>query len=166
MLFLTEDKIAWAQFTKDAPPFARKGRSRRSRGRKACGARYEAKAHAHFTSLYDTSYVASPWLKFMLVGEERYRYAQPDGLYFNVLEGQITIVEMKYQHTSDSYWQLVGKYAPLMRKMFPKNLWEIAVVEVVKWYDCNVMFPTHIKLREKICDVKANEFAVHIYKPA
>jgi len=162
MLFLTADKIAWVHFADEPPAF---GRKKRIRGRKACGVRYEKRAHEHFQSQFHERYVVNPWIKYLLVGESRCRFAQPDALLFDMDAGVITVCEMKYQHTSDSYWQVVGKYIPLLEKMFPKKLWDIRVVEIVKWYDCNVQFPVGVKLRERIDAVKENEFAVHIFKP-
>lgn len=102
----------------------------------------------------------------MLIGESRYRFAQPDALLVNVDCGTVTVCEMKYQHTSDSYWQTIGKYVPLLQKIFPQDLWQIPVVEIVKWYDCQVQFPATVKLCDNLEKATVESFGVHIYKPA
>ena len=128
--------------------------------------RYERRAHEHFREMYGDRYIQSPWLKYMLIGETRYRFAQPDALLVDLNHGIITVCEMKYQHTCDSYWQTIGKYVPLLQKIFPQDLWQLPVVEVVKWYDCAVEFPTQVKLCENLERASVDSFGVHIFKPA
>jgi len=92
-------------------------------------------------------------------------FAQPDALLFDFEKGLITICEMKYQHTRDAYWQMVGRYLPIIQAMFDPTLWQFATVEIVKWYDCAVRYPAEVMLRDAIDKVKPGEFGVHIWKP-
>jgi hypothetical protein len=126
---------------------------------------YERRVHTHFISEYGNRYVPNPWLIYSVHGDARLRWAQPDALLIDVDTGLIVLVEMKYQHCTEAYWQMLGKYIPLLERIFPENLWKFATVEVVKWYDCSVRFPASITLRKSIDAVRPGEFGVHIWKP-
>lgn len=157
-------EVIYAEILQGIPSFVRSGRRRR--GKKGVGLRYEAKCHKHFAKLYD-NYVASPWFRYATSDEPaRINYAQPDGLLIDLQLGLVTIVEIKYSHCSDAYFQLVEKYLPIVKKFFNNSeLWDFATVEVVNWYDFAVVFPTTVKLRPQIDLVRPNELAVHICRP-
>jgi hypothetical protein len=144
-------------------------RAHRARGRKGMGLRYEAKVHAHFAQQFDALYVPSMWFSYRRVSSPKIvNYAQPDAFLIDFKKGLITIVEVKYNHTSDAYFQLLDKYVPLLDKWLhkkEKGLWQFAVVEVVYWYDKFVSFPTKVALRDDITKVKPGEFGVHIWRP-
>lgn len=158
---LRADRLVYADFARKAPAFT----PRRVRGRYAQGLRYERRAKEYLQAQYAERFVGSPWILYRLRGESRRRFAQPDGIIFDVPGGRLTIVEIKYQHTADAYFQLEELYYPLLRWMFPPELWSIVVVELVKWYDCDVEFPTGVRLVDRIERVQPGEFGVHIWKP-
>jgi len=160
---LRRDDIAWVDFADSTPPFALK--NGRRRGRRAQGLRYEKKAHAHFREEVGEEYVESPWLIYRMKGNKILQWAQPDSLIVSPMRGIVTVCEMKYQHTADAYWQLVGKYLPLLQVIFGLDTWKFATVEIVKWYDCATDFPTSVILRDDILRVRPGEFGVHIWKP-
>jgi hypothetical protein len=160
---LKRDEIRFAKFADEAPGFSQK--RRRPRGRRALGIKYERRVHRHFMALYGDRYIPSPWIIYSLKGCGGLKWAQPDGLLIDVERGIITICEMKYQHCQEAYWQLVGKYLPLLERIFPKRLWRFTTVEVVKWYDCGVKFPATVTLRKRIELTRVGEFGVHIWKP-
>lgn len=140
------------------PPALRK---RKYTGRRLQGVRYERRVHEYLASLYGDGYVASPWLKFFAEG--RWRWCQPDGLVLAPATGRITVVEVKYQHTSDAWWQLRHLYLPVLAQIFPPALWRFDVCEVVKWYDPAVVFPERVVLaHEPALDNSA--FKIHIYR--
>jgi hypothetical protein len=68
------------------------------------------------------------------------RWCQPDALILQPRDGLLTIVEVKYQHTPDAWWQLRELYLPVVSLAFGPD-WRIAMLEVVKWYDPHVSFP-------------------------
>lgn len=145
------------------PPFVKK---RRRKGRMGVGLRYEAIVQKHFQSIYGYEYVPSPWFKYTVANSPRVvNYAQPDGLLIQPRRGTVTIVEIKYNHCAESYFQLVDKYLPLVEALFPKHLWEVPLVEVVKWYDRDTSYPTDIRLRRDIDECRAGEIGVHICRP-
>ncbi len=134
---------------------------RKYTGRRLEGIKYERKVHAAFLRLYP-EYVPGFWLTFLLNGV--WKYCQPDGVHFNFELGIITIIEVKYQHTSNAWWQTTQLYFPVLRLLFPEPLWQFQFCEVVKWYDPSVSFPVPIKLSDS--PFKPNDkFKVYIWRP-
>lgn len=140
-------------------------RRKRYTGRRLEGVRYERKVHEHLRELHGDLYLESPWLRFFPAEDgARWRWCQPDALLFDFQRGRITIVEVKYQHTSDAWWQVKKLYLPVLQAMFPANLWEFDFCEVVKWYDPATAFPERVVLAQEIC-MRHPAFKVHIYRP-
>lgn len=162
-LCLKKDDIQWAKLAQCTPGFL--GKRRRPRGRRAQGIRYERRVHHYLISRFGDTYIPSPWITYSLRGDNRVRWAQPDGLLVDLDAGVIVVIEVKYQHCQEAYWQLLTKYIPLLQIVFPTNLWKFATVEVVKWYDCSVHFPASVILRDCVSKVRPGEFGVHIWKP-
>jgi hypothetical protein len=115
--------------------------------------------------MFEGLYLDGPWLYFQEEGDRPPRWCQPDGLIIDVQTGRLTIVEVKYQHTGDAWWQLTQLYRPVLEKLFPKRLWAMQVVEVVKWYDASVLFPERVALLEIPNEPLRSGFGVHIWKP-
>lgn len=105
-------------------------------------------------------YCPGVWVEFYADG--KHRWAQFDGLLFLDNPGRVVVIEVKYQHTPDAFFQLENCYLPLVRHLFRRSNREICSCEVVKWYDCATRFPRPVVLREHLSDVRAGEFAVHI----
>lgn len=154
--FKPAGEVLEAHFCK-CPPFIQ---PHRRKGRRAQGIKYERQVHEHFTSVLGEAYVPSPWLRFKT--ESGWRWCQPDALYFDLALGRLVILEVKYQHTSDAWWQLRHLYEPVLRAMFPSALWGIACCEVVKWFDPETVFPERVEMLRMPLDVKT--FGVHIWK--
>ena len=138
-------------------------RKKRYTGRRLEGVRYEKKVHEHLSMLFPDTYVQSPWLKFFPAGG-CWRWCQPDALVVDTKRGRITIVEVKYQHTSDAWFQVKQLYLPVLQSIFPPHLWEYDFCEVVKWYDPDTVFPEPVVLAHEV-DMRHKHFKVHIYKP-
>lgn len=144
------------------PPFVKK---RRRRGRMGVGLRYEAKVQKHLLDIYGYEYVPGPWFKYTVKERPRViNYAQPDGLLIQPLRGRVTIVEIKYNHCVESYFQLVDKYLPLVKALFGKD-WEFPLITVVKWYDRDTGYPADIRLCKDIEQCDTREIGVHICRP-
>ena len=93
----------------------------------------------------------------------RIRYCQYDALLVLPDRGVLVIVEVKYSHTADAYWQLEHVYVPVLRSFLgPSHAWQIATVEVVKWFDPSTAFPCKVTLCEDVGQVRVNAFNVHI----
>ena len=143
------------------PPAIRK---RRYTGARLAGVRYERKVQEYLQTFYGDRYIASPWLRFFPREEgARWRWCQPDGILIDLAKGRITIVEVKYQHTSDAWWQVRHLYLPVLRKMFPEAYWEFDFCEVVKWYDPATPFPEKTVLAQEV-SMKHPSFKVHIWR--
>lgn len=154
-------ELKWARLATAPPAFAA-NRPRR-KGRRALGIRYERRVHEHFDALLGPAYLPSPWFQFASADEARMQWCQPDALYFDLEAGRITIVEVKYQHTVDAWWQL-HRYLPVVREVFGPDF-QYALCEVVKWYDCAVVFPEPVRLLPELSLARPDGFHVHIYKP-
>jgi hypothetical protein len=131
-------------------------------GRRLQGIRYERAVHEYLEFRYGDKYLSSPWLKFFSDG--KWRWCQPDGLLIDLEGGRLIIVEVKYQHTPDAWWQVRHLYQPVLEHMLPRALWTYEVCEVVKWYDPAVVFPERVVLAGEV-DMKHKDFKVHIWKP-
>lgn len=154
------------QIYEGIPSFVRK---HHARGRKGMGLRYERKVHDHFRETFGSFYLPSVWFAYRRRSQPRIvNFAQPDAFLLDFPKGICTVVEIKYNHTTEAYFQLIDKYIPLLNHFFhykEKGLWRFAPVEVVYWYDKAVDFPCQISLRDSIAKVKPNEFGVHIWRP-
>lgn len=154
------DELCWARLS-SPPPFAANRPQRR--GRRAQGIRYERKVHEHFQELLGPAYAASLWFQYCLPGEGRARWCQPDALYVDVQRGRIVIVEVKYQHTVEAWWQL-HRYLAVVREVFGSTF-SYTLCEVVKWYDCAVRFPEAVTMLPNLEAAKPGAFHVHIWRP-
>lgn len=116
--------------------------------------------------MFPYSYLPNPWIKFE--GQAGIKWCQPDGLLFDLEAGLLTIVEVKYQHTTDAWWQLRELYEPVVRKLFPQKLWRIVVLEYVKWFDPSVPWPEDIQMVAQLAHVSKlqdKQTGIHIWKP-
>ena len=144
------------------PPFLR---TRKRKGRKAEGIRYENKAQDMLLERFPDNYVPGPWFRFLEYGQSKWRWCQPDGLLIDFHYGRITVVEIKLQHTSDAWWQVKWLYLPVLYRAFDPQIWEFTWLEVVKWYDCSVNFPERVSLCPDVLSVEPGQFGVYIWKP-
>lgn len=154
--------VDWAHPDEHPPPFLL--RPRRYRGRRALGIRYERKVHDYLNGAcggVERSYFPSEWFKF--ASGESVRWCQPDGLILHLREGIVTVVEVKYQHTPDAWFQLRELYEPVLRVAMPG--WRFALLEVVKWYDPSTFFPERVVLCADPLQAPLGAVGVHIWNP-
>ena len=156
------DNVTNVEIMHGVPPFVKK---RRRKGRKGVGLKYEAKVQRYFSDVFGYEYVPGPWFRYSVRDRPKVvNYAQPDGLLIQPRRGAVTIVEIKYNHCAESYFQLVDKYLPLAKALFGTD-WEFPLVTVVKWYDRDTSYPSVIRLRESIEKCSISEIGVHICRP-
>lgn len=139
-----------------SPPFTLNNKHTQ---REKLGIRYEKKVHQVLNERFELRYFPQIW--FCYKAGEKLRYCQTDGLLVDIDKKKITIIEVKYSHTSDAFWQMENVYYPVVKRLFGDS-WQVCTVEVVKWYDPAVSCPRKAVLRERLEDVKFGEFAVHI----
>lgn len=156
--FAPAGEIIHAAFANEAPAFAKKGRLR---GARALGIRYERKVQKHLLDAFPDYYIPSPWLSFV-DGRGNHRICQPDGFFLDIPNGMISVVEVKYQHTTDAWWQLWKLYIPVLRFIFPT--FEFRGVEIVRWYDPSVAFPQAALIHDLMRLPYAPQTGVHILK--
>lgn len=160
--FIPAGLIREAQFVFEPPPFTEVWSGKPTEAQRA-GNRYEAKVHDRFLQLYPETYLPSPWVYFWSQGQP-WRYAEPDGIFIDIREGLITIIEIKLAHDSKAWFQLRRLYEPLIRHLFGHR-WSYAVIEVCAWYDPSTHFPERHHMLADITRPKIDQFNVHIWNP-
>lgn len=125
---------------------------------------YERKIHWWMERRFGVEYIPQQWFAYHWRGQ--IRFAQPDGLLILPKRRVLLIVEVKYTHTPDAYWQIEHTYVPLMRCFLGQgNPWQIATVEVVKWFDPATRFPVKPTLCADLTQTGCKDFNVHILNP-
>lgn len=129
--------------------------------RERLGVRYEQKVHSRLQEVWGLDhYFPSQWFTF---GDgDRVYYFQPDAILLLEDPRRIAILEVKYQHTVEAFWQLEHYYLPLLREFFRRAGRDFATVEICKWYDPCVAFPRPVKLLENLHQARPGDFNVHI----
>jgi hypothetical protein len=149
--------ISTVKWQFEAPPFIRP--EKRS-GRRRLGIIYEDRVHEHLGEKYP-GYLPSPWFAFV-DAEGWWKWCQPDALLIDPWQGQVTIIEVKYQHVFAAYEQLFGLYLPVVEAMFG-GLYRLSCCEVVKWYEPTVITPKPVHLCADPQRAKVSQFNVHIW---
>ena len=153
--------VRWAHPSQTPPPFI--NLDRKQSGRRAEGIRYERKVHDKLRSRYPV-YFDGQWFRFSSVYPNGARWCQCDGLIIDPKAGCITIIECKYQHTFDAWYQLFQLYLPVVQVAFGP-MWAVSCCEVVKWYDPAVAGEPRPTLVASPDLARPGQFAVHILKP-
>lgn len=109
---------------------------------------------------YELAFVPSPWFAFYSRDRPTVQYCQPDGLLFVEEEAKVVICEIKYQHVADAYFQLRGKYVPVVQSAFPGL--HVATCEIVKWFDPQTNFPCAVSMQPDPSRMHVEDFGVHI----
>lgn len=162
--FTAVQGLQWAIIVGDSPSFIKP--KRKPTGRRLQGVKYEALVVDYVMKDFAHCFVPGLWLKFQAASG--LKWCQPDGLLFDFQRGIITIVEVKYQHTTDAWWQMRRLYLPVLEKLFPPHLWKFRMLEIVKWYDPFVPWPEGIQLIPnlgRVHTLEENCTGVHIWKP-
>lgn len=146
-----------------APAFVRE--YTRKRGRRWHGIKYQREVDAHYAQRFGSSYISNQWIEFLDGTSREVRYCQPDGILIELARGRITVVEVKYSHTELAYWQLFELYLPVLRALFPPQLWTFAAIEVCSRFDPTVALPCKPVMRKELLDAIPNAFNVHILRP-
>lgn len=159
------DDLVAVEHYEGVPGFVTK---RRARGAKGRGLRYEAQAHNGMSRAFDGLYVPSPWFRYKRFSNPGvWSFCQPDGLGFDFHRGVCFVVEVKYKHTADAYFQLYDRYLPMLDFWLNRHqkLWQLAPIEVCYWFDRATAFPTVISLQRNVKDARPNEMSVNIWRP-
>lgn len=132
------------------------------------GLEYEHSVQKHLFDVFRGCYIPGPWFRYRRESFPRmWWWAQPDGIAPDPNTGIIRLIEIKYKHTPDAYFQLYDKYIPLLDFWLnkPDKLWSFAPVEVCYWYDKAIAFPAQVVLQRSIREARVNEMNVHICRP-
>lgn len=102
---------------------------------KQAGVRYERKAQEHLREVFGKQYYDTPLIHFR--DDSGARTCAPDGLLFKY--PRVLIVECKFQHMPEAWWQLRRLYEPVLRGMY--GIKEVILLEVCRSYDPQTPFP-------------------------
>lgn len=149
-------RVLIRDITAKTPPFIK---YRKKTGRRRKGEIYEQQVHEKLLQEFPC-YLPSLWFHFA-DAEHDSKWCQPDALLLDPWRGQITIVEVKYQHTERAYIQLFDLYLPVVLAAFGSD-YQVACVEVCRWYDPAVLTQVRPSLCERIERAKPSSFNVHI----
>src|SRR5688500_14532307 len=75
------------------------------------GVKYEQKVHDRLAALFGVRYTPSQWIQYGADG--RVSWIQIDGILVLDNPGRICLLEVKYSHTAEAYWQLENCYLPI-----------------------------------------------------
>lgn len=136
-------------------------------GARAQGVRYERKALGKIETLVagreDWRLLLAPWIEF--VDNSGRRWCQPDAVLFNTQANSGLVVEIKYRHTADAWFQLWKLYTPILEHLFPALKWHCC--EWVKWFDAATTFPGPLCLTDNPLRFQGGGVtAVHIWNPS
>lgn len=153
--------VKWAKLLPYQPPFIKR---KRSRGKYLVGIRYERQVQEYLALLAlsrNFEYIESPWIEYEDANGKR--WCQPDGLLVDARA--VCIVEVKYQHTVDAWWQLVHLYQPVIKLIYPNHR-PVCMLEIVHWFDPKTAWPEKYSLTDSPLRIpQANKVAVHIFNP-
>ena len=158
--FIAAVDVRSAKFLSGQPPFIRR---RKSTGRFAVGIRYEREVLDHLSLLAlgvpSVELRLGPWLEF--VDKRGRRWCQPDAVLSDRKTGIHIIYEVKYQFTSDAWWQLKWLYLPVLEKLLQGP---IGLIQICRWYDPASLFPEKYDLTKDPFKIPhADRVAVHIW---
>lgn len=142
----------------ERPQFLQEPQRRTKRQRQ--GISYERLVHSKLQDQHGLNYIAGQWWRYSTGG--RVRFCQTDGILLVPEKRMLVLIEVKYSHTVDAFWQLENLYVPILKKFLQQSNYVLATVEVVKWFDPAVRYPRQPRLLEHILLARPGVFSVHI----
>lgn len=129
------------------------------------GLRYEREVKEYLSDLTlgdaAVELLLGPWIEF--ADETGKRWCQPDAVLLHRDRSLGVIVEVKYQHCEEAWWQLTQLYDPVCQALFPA-VKRFGLIEVVHWYDPSTRFPReHSFTDSPLIARNTGAVNVHIY---
>lgn len=121
-------------------------RHTRSSVAQKAGIRYEAGFHKLLNSQHPCDYATFRDQMFTFQTPKGPRWCKPDGLLLFGGDRGI-LFEVKYRHTSDSWWQLWKLYKPVVERFYGI---EVICCEVCKFFDPGIEYPGPIRRRSSL----------------
>ena len=156
------DACVWAEYSETPPTFIREVHRR---GKRRAGILYEQKAQREFRDQFGDRYMPSQWVRYRRGDDGRVRWCQPDGVLLDPARRSLTIIEFKYNHTENAWWQLFKLYLPVLERLFDGQGYEFRCVEVCKWMDPAIRCPQRPRLLDDVEKCEVGDFGVHIWSP-
>lgn len=161
--FVSAGVVTHPRLLADQPAFVKR---KPTRGAKAVGVRYERKVAEYVKGLADRVpegvALFGPWLEFHSDGQRR--YCQPDIVLLDPAHRQGIVIEVKYRHCAEAWFQLWRLYVPVLEKLYPDTTW--SCVEIVKWFDPETAWPEQTSFTETPLAIPRWPLtAIHIWNP-
>lgn len=115
------------------------------------GARYEKKVLALLDKTFGNRVLPGPLFTFQDATKSRPHSAYPDALLFNKDFTSCCIIECKFRHTGDAWWQLNRFYLPIVRRALPA--FRIHTCEIVAGYDPGQRLPQPVAFVNDVDEV-------------
>ncbi len=106
------------------------------------GVRYEKKVLSHLSRQFGNRLLAGPLFTFD--GKRCF----PDALLFSKDWKALCILEVKFRHTGDAWWQLNRFYAPIVRAALP--MFEVFTAEATANYDPSQKLPSPVAFLDNL----------------
>lgn len=111
------------------------------------GLRYEKKVLAFLLKRFGNRLVPGPLFTFSEYPNETKR-AYPDALLFDFESRAACVLEVKFRHTGDAWWQLNRFYLPIVRAALP--MFRICGLEVTASYDPSQRLPQKVAFLDSL----------------
>lgn len=163
--FVPVRAVRQVRFSEHLPPWMEERDEQVRTPNQKKGLAYEALVHEMLESVYGEMYQPSPWIVYWEKDPSctPARTCQPDGLIIDIRKGVITIVEVKLYNSAMAWWQLLWKYSPVVRALFPG--FELRYVEIVKFDDPSIAVPGEVLRVQSLEELQSNSYGVMTWKP-
>lgn len=118
------------------------------------GLRYEKKVLSHLLKTFGNRLVAGPLFTF-----NSGKRAYPDALIFSETWDAVCVVECKYGHRGDAWFQLNHFYLPIVRKALP--WFRVCQLEICAAYDPGQRLPQPVSHLNNVNEAFATREAFH-----
>lgn len=156
-------EVTYARIAPKPPAFANapapRGRLLRA------GLRFEAQGCEALAESFPLQFAQGPWLQYRSAHRPAdLRWCEPDALLVDVQAGIITIIEFKWRHTTDAWWQTRRLYEPVLGKLLGTDKWQFRICEIVRWFEKRP-FPEYFEMVRSPLEVPVGKFGVSIWSP-
>lgn len=109
------------------------------------GLRYEERVHEALTQALGKRYFRTPHVHFS--DDRGSRTCVPDALVVSD-SGKHILIEVKYSHMPEAWWQLRRLYQPVLQTILP----QVLVLEICRTFDPDMPFPERVELVDGVLE--------------
>jgi hypothetical protein len=139
------------------------------RGPKKKGLKYQRQVQEKLGTIYEGAFTPGQWFRYYVRERRKPQFCELDGLLEFPELSLVVIVEIKLVHTAAAYFQLTNLYRPVLQTFLRgagDESTQIALLELVRWYDPSREFPCVPVKLENIEEASPRDFNVRIWNPS